>query len=236
MQRLKSSEFSQIWCGVAFRVWLLLMLPFGLVASFADREWKNWERWALLLGVAFGVLSYFGQNKGYAYHRYALIAFLLLWMAMELTLAMRKRGWVKAVGVAGMVLGVLIMVPTYAHRVSLIPGTNEYTPALERDLTQLGGDRLQRSVQCLDLVDGCLNALYHLKLVQSTNSLGDLLYFSPDPSPVVEYYRNQFLDQLNKNPPSVIVLSNEWFNRPSTFDKVKEWSSSPRIWMKITAW
>ena len=200
-----------------------LMLPFGLVAAFVDREWKNWERWALLLGVAFGAFSYFGQNKGYAYHRYALVAFILLWMAMELALAMQKRGWVKAVGIAGMVLGVLIMVPTYVHRVLLIPPTNEYAPSLERDLTRLGGDRLQRKVQCLDVVDGCLNTLYHLKLVQSTNSLGDLLYFSPQPSRVVDYYRSQFWDQLNKNPPSVIVLSNEWFDRPSSFDKVNEW-------------
>jgi hypothetical protein len=201
----------------------LLMLPLGLFVACFDREWVNWERWALLLGVVFGAFSYFVQHKGYAYHRYALVAFLLLWMSIELTLAMRKQGWVKVVGFAGMVLGVLIMVPTYVHRVLVIVPVNEYTPSLERDLRQLGGDKLQHKVQCLDLVDGCLNALYRLKLMASTDSMGDLLYFSQEPSPVVDYYRKHFQDQLNANPPSVIVLSKEWYNTDSSFDKVNQW-------------
>jgi Dolichyl-phosphate-mannose-protein mannosyltransferase len=202
----------------------LLMLPFGLVAAYVDREWRSWERWALLLGVAFGAFSYAAQHKGYQYHRYTLVTFLLLWMAIELSLAMRKHGWIKVVGVAGMALGVLIMVPVYVQRVWAITPTNEYTPSLVRDLTQLGGDKLQRKVQCLDLVDGCLNALYRLKILPSTDSMGDLLFFSSEPSPVVDYYRNQFQQQLNENPPSVIVLSKEWFNHDEgSFDKVNEW-------------
>ena len=202
----------------------LLMLPFGLVAAYIDREWKNWERWALILGVLFGAFSYFAQHKGYAYHRYALVTFLLLWMSIELSLAMRRQGWFSSIGIAGMALGTFIMVPTYVHRVRAIVPTNEYTPSLVRDLTQLGGDTLQRKVQCLDLVDGCLNALYRLKLLPSTDSMGDLLFFSPEPSPVVDYYRDKFQQQLNANPPSVIVLSKEWFNHDEgSFDKVNQW-------------
>ncbi|MDQ1452275.1 MAG: hypothetical protein QOK38_2141, partial [Acidobacteriaceae bacterium] len=69
----------------------------------------------------------------------------------------------------------------------------------------------------------CLNALYHLRIVQSTGSIGDLLFFAPDKSPVVDHYRVDFLNSLIKNPPSVIVLTNEWFNRLPTFDKLNQW-------------
>jgi hypothetical protein len=201
----------------------LLMLPFALAVALAERQWRNWERWALLLGVAFGAISYFAQGKGYAYHRYALVAFLLLWMALELTLAMRREGWRKGVGIAGMALGALVMAPTYAHRVLLIHPVNQYTESLEGDLTRLGGERMQRQVQCFDVVYGCFNALYHLKLVQNTTSMGDLLYFSPVPSPVVDDARAQLWKQLSSNPPAVVVLSNEWFNEPNNFDKIKQW-------------
>jgi hypothetical protein len=199
------------------------MLPFALAASLVDRKWKNWERRALLLGVAFGGFSYFVQRKGFPYHRYALTAFLLLWVALELTLAMRKQGWVRGVGFAGMAMGTLVIVPTYLHRVLLVHPSNSYTESLESDLTRLGGDQLQRKVQCLDMVDGCLNALYHLKLVQNTGSTGDLAFFAPGHNPVAEYYKSQFWDELHKNPPSVIVLSNEWFNGAASFDKLNEW-------------
>jgi hypothetical protein len=53
--------------------------------------------------------------------------------------------------------------------------------------------------------------------------MGDLLLFAPDKSPVVDYYRAEFFNSLMKNPPSVIVLSNEWFNRLPTFDKLNQW-------------
>jgi len=227
---INNVSFARMWRLSLPRV-ALLMLPFALVAGVAERQWRNWERWALLLGVAFGAISYFGQDKGYAYHRYALVAFLLLWMGLELTLAMGREGWRKGVGIAGMALGALLMAPTYAHRVLLIHPVNQYTESLEGDLTRLGGERMQRQVQCFDLVDGCFNALYHLKLVQNTTSMGDMLYFSPVPSPVVDDARAQLWKQLASDPPAVVVLSNEWFNEPNNFDKIKQWPQFA-AWLK----
>ena len=42
-------------------------------------------------------------------------------------------------------------------------------------------------------------------------------------SPVVAKFRDGFWDEIISNPPSVIVLSNECFNRAPTFDKLKTW-------------
>jgi hypothetical protein len=142
---------------------------------------------------------------------------------------MRKaQGWVKVVAIAGMSVGVLVWVPIHTQRTLQIHPVNLFTPALEGDLSRIGPDRLQNKVQCLDLIDGCLNALYHLRIVQSTGSMGDLLLFAPEKSPVVDYYRVEFWNSLMKNPPSVIVLSNEWFNRLPTFDKLNQWPQFAR--------
>lgn len=95
--------------------------------------------------------------------------------------------------------------------------------SLQPDLVRLGGDRLQDKVQCLDMVDGCLNALYHLNLVQSTGMTGDALFFITNHSPVVEYYRSIFLNDIYKSPPKVFVVSDESFEGPRGFSKIDNW-------------
>jgi hypothetical protein len=139
-------------------------------------------------------------------------------------LAMRSRKWTRWVGIAGIAVGMLIAIPTYFQRLSgFNPIKDDYTVTLQSDLTRLGGARLNHQVQCMDLVDGCFAALYHLRLVQSTGDIGDLILLSPGTSPAIGESRETFWKTMSKKPPSVIVLSNEWFNRPRTFNKINAW-------------
>jgi hypothetical protein len=200
----------------------VVMLPFALAVMPGQKQWKHWERYALLLGVAFGVFSYLVQGKGYDYHRYPFTAFVLLWMATELTLAMRTAGWRRCVGVAGLTAGILFCAPLYLYHTSYFQADRDFVP-LEKDLTTMGTSRLQRQVQCIDMVQGCYTALYHLKLVQSSGMVGDTLLFASEKSPVVDYYRDRYWKELTSNPPSVIVLTNEWFGHNPSFDKINQW-------------
>jgi hypothetical protein len=202
----------------------LLLLPFALAVYPVAKYWKSREQLAILTGAVSGAFSYFVQGKGYAYHRYAFVAFTLLWIGIQLSIASRKgAAWMKAVALTGLAVGMLVIVPLYIGAMRDIHPVNMFTPALEDDLSRIGSDHLQNKIQCLDLIDGCLNALYHLRIVQSTGSMGDLLLFAPVKDPVVDYYREDFWNDLVKNPPSVIVLSNEWFNRTPTFAKLNAW-------------
>jgi hypothetical protein len=205
-----------------------VLLPFAIAVASAERYRRNWEYWAILLGAAFGAFSYFLQGKAYAHHRYTFVAFVLLWIALELTQATRKNGWRKAVAIAGMSIGFLALLPIYTRLVLQVRPVNLFTPALENDLNRIGTNQLQNRVQCLDLVDGCYTALYHLRIVQSTGLMGDLLLFSARKSPVVDFYRDAFWDSVTKNPPAVFVLSNEWFNQVPTFAKLNEWPQFAR--------
>ncbi|HEX6494671.1 MAG TPA: hypothetical protein VF018_04255 [Acidobacteriaceae bacterium] len=203
-----------------------IVLPFALIVTLSGALWRNWERPAIFLCIGFGIFSYFVQDKGYNYHTYPLAAFVLLWAAIELMLALGSAKWTRlaAVGIAGMAAGIFIAIPTYVRRLNAFSRTGgDYTASLESDLMQVGGDRLNRRVQCLDMLDGCFSALYHLQLLPTSGNLGDLLLFFPKDSPVVAEYRNGFWNEIVSNPPSVIVLSDECFNRPPTFDKLKSW-------------
>jgi hypothetical protein len=175
-------------------------------------------------GIFFGAVSYFVQHKGYDYHRIAFLCFGLLWIGIEYALAMKDQGWRRSLGVAGMSFGVLFMVPFNAHKVRTHHETNPAAYVLQQDLIKLGGSKLQDRVQCLDMVGGCLTALYRLDLVQSTGFTGDTQFFGPDDGKIVPYYRNILLNDFRTNPPAVIILSNEWYQESSySFDKLNTW-------------
>jgi len=202
----------------------LVYLPLTLLLAIASRSRANWEMWVVRAGFIFGGISYFVQGKGYDYHRIAFLCFGLLWIGMELTAAMKDRGWRRNAGVVGMAFGVLFMAPFNARKVHARHDVNTAVPVLEQDLMRLGGDRLQGKVQCLDMVGGCFSALYRLGLVESTGIMGDTVFFGPDDGKTVPYYRGMFWDDLHKDPPTVILLSNEWYQESSySFEKLNTW-------------
>jgi hypothetical protein len=201
-----------------------LLVSFGLAAAVMNPDRRNWERWALGAGVAFGAFSYFVQGKGYYYQRYPLIAMTLLWFAVELSIAARRRGVARAIGTVGLAIGIFGLTPLFAARARTVFYSNIFTETLEADLRQIGVERLQHDVQCLDMVDGCMNALYHLKIVQQTGLTGDNLLFAPDPSfAVVQQARQAFWDALETRPPDVFVISDEQFMDAASFDKLDRW-------------
>jgi hypothetical protein len=201
-----------------------LLVPFGIAVALMNPDRRNWERWALVLGVAFGAFSYFMQGKGFYYQRYPLIAMTLLWFGIEFAVAAQRKGAARVLGTAGLAIGTFALVPLFAARARTVFFSNIFTETLEADLEQLGVDRLQRNVQCLDMVDGCINALYHLEIVQRTGLPGDTLLFPANPSlPVVQHYRQQFWDSLVVRPPDVFVISDEKFLDPPSFDKLNRW-------------
>jgi 4-amino-4-deoxy-L-arabinose transferase-like glycosyltransferase len=195
-----------------------------------ERKHIRLEQAAILLGIGVGAVSYFMQAKGLTYHRYSVVLFVLLWIGWELCEAMhRERSGARATAVAGVLLLFLVIVPYYARLMLQSPrGAQALSPMafqLQADLTHLGGDKLQRQVLCLDMIDGCFDALYHMRLVQNTGATGDTLLFAPTRDFAVDYYRHWFLDRDREHPANVVVLVNEWYqdNEVPSFDKLNAW-------------
>ncbi len=74
----------------------------ALAIAFFRRDWGNWEAKLLVLGILFGIASFFGQGKGFPYHRYPLFAFLFLWIAMQIVTALRARGMAGVLAKSGL--------------------------------------------------------------------------------------------------------------------------------------
>ncbi len=203
---------------------MLLLLPFAGILAVTDRSW-NYERWFLLLGLAFGAFSYLAQQKGLIYHRYPFVAFLLLLMGLQFVLALRSSGWRRAVGIAGLLVTLIVSVPHYILTMRIAPASSPeaLSQALQHDLEALDPAQLQGKVQCFDLTFGCFSALYHLDIVENTGFTGDLLLFSPTSGQAVDYYRAMFWRLAAKDPATVLVITNEWFQGDDSFRKIDTW-------------
>ncbi len=207
---------------------LFLLFFFGLPLALLNRRW-NWERWALLLGVGFGIFSLVLQHKGFLHHRYLAQALAFLLLGLELMIGLERDGWRRVVAATGILVTLCYTVPQYLRDISYIPGRSLLTEGIEADLTRLGGERqLQDKVMCLDLVYGCLNALYHLHLVENTSFTGDMLFFYPHGGRGTAYYRQMFWDEEGRDPADVLVVTNEWFLQPNSYRKLEAWPEFKR--------
>ena len=201
-------------------------------------EGWNWERWALNLGILFGLFTYFLQHKGFVHHRYTFEAILFFLIGVDLLRALRTPGWSRVIGAAGILSTVFYFVPRYMLELHQTAPNSVLTLAMEQDLGSLGVasaspdgaavpraslSALQGKVQCFDLIFGCLNSLYHLGLVENTGFTGDLLFFFPKEGLAVTYYRDMFWREARKDPADVLVVTNEWLQLPNSFDKLKTW-------------
>ena len=206
------------------------LMAAGFVALLQRTGRLGLERCALFLGMVVGAVSYFMQGKGLTYHRYMIVLFVLLWVGWELSEAMHRENlrsrWT---AVAGVVLLYLVVAPYYVRLMQSSPHTSpeEFFPLpfkLQSDLVHLGGDTLQRQVLCLDMINGCFDALYRLRLVQNTGATGDMLLFAPTDDFAVDYYRNWFMERDREDPANVVVLESEWYQHQTpSFDKLDAW-------------
>lgn len=202
---------------------VITLIAITVAIALIDRGWKNWETITLLLGVVFGTLSYFAQGKGFPYHRYPMLAFIMLWAGLQFTRALRKPGVVQALGIAGLAFGVIIA-PLYAARAHHRYWDEAFIEALHNDLSQLGGSQLSGHVQCLYMPADCDTTLYRMRLVQSTGLFYDFFVFGPDHQSVIEEYRSRFWHEFQNNPPRVIVVGQGLY--PDDLDdyrKLNQW-------------
>ena len=208
-------------------LWLLLLV-LKVVQSrrqaAASSPWQ-WERFALWMGLALGYLSYLSQRKAYPYHRYPVLVFLLLLMALHFTEALRERGVLRLCGIIGLAAGALIIAPMSVYKIARYDWRyDQLFTMLQGDLDHEGGASLSGHVQCLDTFAGCINTLYRMKLIESTGFLVDFYFWAPHQTPVTEQMRQRFWSDIQHNPPKVfIVMKQDWPNGPDTYGKITRW-------------
>ena len=208
----------------------LVLLWLGVLAL--NRPPMDWRRCLLFCGVAFGLISYLLQARGLPYYRYPLLAFLLPLLALDLTAAldllpssaMRPR-LAAVLAFAALCIGGLFLGPQSAvltHRYRW--WETDFISSLQQNLDRLGGPSLSGHVQCIDSISGCGATLYRMRLVPATGVLSDFLLFGPDQVPAVRETRSTFQQQVEAQPPQVIIVSS-WLHMdgPDNYAKLQRW-------------
>jgi hypothetical protein len=172
----------------------------------------------------FGFLSYYLQRRGFPQHRYELLAFALLWATIQFDFALHSpRLLPRAAAALTLFFLCITTLPLLATRIAGQPTHDPLTQTLETDLNRLGPARLQNNVLCLDIISGCMTALFHLDIVQSAGTTGDLLLFFPQAAPVADTGRALVLEELQQHPPDVFILTNARFVELPSFRKLQAW-------------
>ncbi len=202
-----------------------------LPLAAASRRWRTWEGAALYYSVAIGIVSFIGQGKNFPYHRYPLEVFLFLLIGLDAAEALRGRGWRRAIAAALLIFAVYGLSPLWAARASRYDWEHdEFTESLTADLTSLGGASLSGHIQCLDMYAGCLGTLYRMRLVQSTGVMYDCYFFNQPQSAFTLELRRRFLEDLERDPPRAIVVSNQ-----NCLGRALRYFS-PAEWPAFSAW
>ena len=184
---------------------------------------ERWERQTLAVGICFGAFSFLIQGKDFEHHLYTFEVFVLFWSALEFTRAIRSQGWIHVIGATSLTVGVFMLVPLSLTRLRATSPLAVQSDTIQRDLMRLGGSKLQRQVQCLDMVDGCFTALYQLRLLPSTGFLCDYMFFQPAGDKPQLYYRQILWEDLHRNPPKVIVITTMWLTKGFSAGKFDQW-------------
>lgn len=194
------------------------------IANWHHGDQRNWKQGALLLGAVSGLFSFYIQHKGFSHHRYTLCVFVYLLCSIELFRALQHRSWTRSF--ASSLILVLIVSSPHALRVaSSWSASSDLELSLESDLRRFGEPAtLNDQVQCFDLVYGCLNALYHLRVVENAGFTGDLLFFSKPPGDATEHYRERYWRLEKVDPPTILVVSNEELLQLNNYDRTERWT------------
>ena len=195
-------------------VWVLRRKPLDL------------ERIELLVGVAIALLAYVIQGKGFPYHRYSLIALLLLLMGMDFFDALKHTGAARLLSIAALAYACFLIAPRAAWAVRSFSPAEPFEQALAQTLDhdlQANPANLSGNVQCLDTFGGCINTLYNLRLVQSTGFLYDCYLFVPGHNPASDQYRAAFWAAFQHARPRIVILTSQDCFGPDSFQKIDQW-------------
>jgi len=194
----------------------------ALAIAVMKRDWWNWEGKLLVAGILFGIASYLAQGKAFPYHRYPMLAFLFLWVGLQMIPALRARGMVRTLAVAGVGFATIVA-PIYVHQSVQKVWDPKFSDSLAADLHQLGGAVLSGRVQCIDTPADCDATLYRMRLVQSTGLFYDYLVLGSNQQRVIRDVRGTFWQQFQKNTPQVLIVGTGLYPHGSGYGKLASW-------------
>ena len=183
----------------------------------------------VLLGVAYGLLHFLGQRKGWEYHLYPLAAFGAVLLFAELGAALRARWPLAAVPLVASVIAIVWLLGFKGAEAV----DSSWIALKARRVAALGGELRARTgpsdlVQVLDTSDGGVHALLRSRLRQPTRFVYDFHFYHHVDAPMVQRLRDELMRDLTRRPPRlVVVCEGGWpaggYERLDGFPALKGW-------------
>jgi hypothetical protein len=221
------------WQSYGQPLWLALgaLTAFSLTVMVARRRFEV-RRGLLVLGTLYGIVHSVGQGKGWEYHLYPLALFALLLATAELGPTLERREWRSH---AVLLVGVIVL--TVILGAKGVEATDAaWVRAKQRRVETLAQDLAGRvpsggTVQVLDTTEGGIHALFRLGIRQPTRFLYDFPLFHDADSPIIQRFRQEFLEAVRARPPAfVVVFEKGWpqggYERIERFPEFRDWLTS----------
>jgi hypothetical protein len=196
------------WSVYRWYAWIPIAL--GVSVSLASGLLRRGPRARHLiagLGLAYGVVHYVAQGKGWEYHLDPLAAFAALLIAAELPAALATRRRLVAGTLVASLVASLVLLGAKGLEASSAEfwwARHAIVRAVETDLRErlAPGD----TVQVLDTTEGGIHALFRLGVREPTRFIYDFHFFHDEDTAVVRALRAELIRDLDAHPPRVIVL------------------------------
>jgi hypothetical protein len=215
---LGNKSYLEMLMSVVLANWFVV--PLILVAVLRREERFAWDDRMLFVCTLLGAASFFIQRKGFSYHTYPLLLFGYFWLAFVLTGHLQSKQPHRQFAL----LALLISASAYPWLIKSPEYREDYVRLLQADLSGLASGAPAGEVQCLDTTYGCINALYRMKIVQSTGFVGDFPFFSSEKYTIVRDIRARFLIGVQEHSTRVIVLSDQqWPREERGYDQLEGW-------------
>lgn len=214
---------------VALGIYFLTIVAIAVAVGFMNGTWRQWETQALALGATIGAFLYLSQRKGWQQHKETLFVFLLLFVTAQFSIGLKRKGLNQIVSACGLILLALILVK-WSWSVRSYTWSLASSNTLQADLEALNlpgttGEPLARNVQCVEMVTGCINTLYNMRMEPATGFIFDSFLFTPAPTAPIKVLRSQFLAELNRRPPfAIVVEASDWDADQFSYNRLTHWN------------
>jgi len=196
------------WTVYRWHAWIPIAL--GVTTSLASvlvRRGARARHLVAALGLGYGIFHYVAQGKGWEYHLDPLAAFAALLVAAELPAALAARRLLMAGTLVAALAASLVLLGAKGVEASAAEfwwARHATVRAVEADLRArlAPGD----TAQVLDTTEGGIHALFRLGVREPTRFIYDFHFFHDEDTPVVQTLREEFIRDLDRHPPRVIVL------------------------------
>jgi hypothetical protein len=214
-----------ILMGLGTRLFIpVVVLPL-IPTLVRERSGDRYSRYSVLIGCSlYGFLHFLLQRKGWYYHLFPVNLFLFTLVAMALGDALRVRERrTRTIAIAMLaVISLPFAARCFWEGRSTKP-LSEVSPVVAGLVEDISGYSLssEDEVQVLDAAAGGIHALYLLKIPEPTRFVYDMHFYHDVDRPIIQELRREFIEEMEENPPKLVVLFKDTWVQPMGFSKLK---------------